>query len=363
MTATSYQTQTAAVVAGTAYIDSGETTTATIVLDSKQNLALVVPVLTSAGSETSDQTTFTFEGQAFSGGEFETIADEDGLPLTVQVVAGESAPVPEIAAYFYAIKIVANVAQAATRAIQFVASSPASNIIFDTGDAVTANQGTKTATSTNAWLVQGGDAIDAPFTNTPLGVGGRASSASPSAVATGDAQALWLTPQGATTIAPNGASVASDALGYSSATFISADGGSTFLGTTPYLFNDTLYDRERNNIAVTLAASAARTATLTVATQTNYNGAMLHAVITVSTITIGGITPVIKGIGKLGTTYPLLTGAVITTAGQTVLKIGPGFAATANVSAADMLPRLWNMVVTPVDGNSITYSIEANVNE
>lgn len=124
MTATVYETQTAAVVAGTATIDAGETTTEDIVIDSKQNLALVVPELTSAGSETSNQTMFTFLGQAFDGGEFEEITDEHGRPLTVQVVAGERAPVPEIAAYFYAIRIVATVAQAAERAIEFVASAP-----------------------------------------------------------------------------------------------------------------------------------------------------------------------------------------------------------------------------------------------
>jgi hypothetical protein len=126
MTATTYETQTAAVVAGTATIGAGETTTDDIVLDSKQNLALVVPALTSEGGQTSNQTMFTFLGQAFAGGEFEEITDEVGRPLEVQVVAGALAPVPEEAAYFYAIKIVANVAQASQRAIEFVASSPGS---------------------------------------------------------------------------------------------------------------------------------------------------------------------------------------------------------------------------------------------
>lgn len=124
MTATTYVTQTGAVVAGTATIDAAGTTTEAIVLDSKQNLALVVPDLTSEGSQTSNQTMLSFLGQAFDGGDFEKVADEQGRVLFVQVVAGEIAPVPDVVAAFYAIKIVANVAQDVERAIAFVASSP-----------------------------------------------------------------------------------------------------------------------------------------------------------------------------------------------------------------------------------------------
>lgn len=134
MTATTYETQTAAVVAGTATIAAGESITEAIVLDSKQNLILMVPADFTSGSYlTGSGTLLTFQVQAFAGGDFVDAADADGNLLSVNVGPGNLAPCPSEIAGAYAIKVRSGtltgpVIQEAERAIQFVASSPASAV-------------------------------------------------------------------------------------------------------------------------------------------------------------------------------------------------------------------------------------------
>lgn len=144
---------------------------------------------------------------------------------------------------------------------------------------------------------------------------------------------------------------------------LDARNGNGFTAVAQYADNGTTWDRLRNNLAVTLAALAARTTTLTVANQTNFNGAMLHVIVNVTVIPSGGLTVVINGVDLLGNAYPLLNGTKITATGIVVFKVGPGFGQIAGGAAADMLPRTWNVIVTPDDATSITYSVTANVNE
>lgn len=252
-------------------------------------------------------------------------------------------------------------------------------------------------------FVTGGVGLDAAIasstTGGPVLGGGRASTATPSAVsADGDAVWAWMTRLGSLSTMPTTSTgveykvATTDGSNYGTAGIptaavtgwsgsayqsvgalgvaASADGTTAsglnnglLVAAVPFLASGLTVARQRGNEQSTLAASAARTSTLTVADQTNYNGAMLHAVIVVTVMASGGLTPVINGKGNLGTYYALLTGAKIVGAGTTVLRIGPGFATAVNAAAADMLPRTWNMVVTPDDATSITYSIEGNVNE
>lgn len=153
MTATTYETQTAAVVAGTATIDAGGSITEAIVLDSKQNLILMVPEFTSGDYLRGDATLLTFQVQAFDGGEWVEAADADGNVLSVNVGPGELAPCPSEIAGAYAIKVRSGsatgpVIQTSAREIQFVASSPASNssgsevIVVPTQGALTDYSGT-----------------------------------------------------------------------------------------------------------------------------------------------------------------------------------------------------------------------------
>jgi hypothetical protein len=128
------------------------------------------------------------------------------------------------------------------------------------------------------------------------------------------------------------------------------------------LFNGTTWDRARNNNDLTLLASAARTATLQSSDQTNYNGRGLHVVLDVTSAGTGSITLTIQAKDVLsGKYYTLLAGAAVTTNSTNVYKVYPGFPATANVSANDLLTRTWRIDVTHNNANSITYSVGASV--
>ena len=127
-------------------------------------------------------------------------------------------------------------------------------------------------------------------------------------------------------------------------------------------YTGSVYETVRGNTDNTLLASAARTATLQSADQTNYNGRGLHVVLDVTTAGTGSITLTIQGKDALsGKYYTLLAGVAVTTAVTNVYKVFPGAPATANVSANDLLPRTWRIDVTHNNANSITYSVGASV--
>jgi hypothetical protein len=44
----------------------------------------------------------------------------------------------------------------------------------------------------------------------------------------------------------------------------------------------------------------------------------------------------------------------------TVLKVGPGLTAAANLVANDMIPSIWRVIVTHGDTDSATYSVGCN---
>lgn len=402
MTATTYVTNNAAVVAGTATIAAGESITEDIVLDSKDYLQLIIPAIGSGSLFKGNQTFLTYQVQAFTGGEWAEATTEDGNSVNTQVSDTSPAPVPDTVAHAYAIRVRsgspgAPIVQDAEVTIQFVASSPGSSVIIMPPDELTVDQGTPNAGGTLSWPVAVGDGRDvAQGALADAAVINPAASASVISLLKGMLATFlsgFTANQGAqgSPTAPwfvrlyNGSGVAlatvtstaqlvvtskSSAGGEASMITWGADGvSSATVGPASqalgYAVNGaTTVDRLRTNQKVTLAASAARTSTLTVATQTHFNWGTggLHAIISVTSYSSGGLTPVINGIGNLGTSYALLTGAKISSAGTTVLKIGPGFATAVNQAAADMLPYSWNMVVTPDDATSITYSIEGNIN-
>lgn len=114
----------------------------------------------------------------------------------------------------------------------------------------------------------------------------------------------------------------------------------------------------------TLHASAARTATPTTVTQTNYRGERGgHFVIVVTaTAATPSVVPAIEGYSTAADAwYPILTGAAITATGTTVLRVYPGITAAANTAASDLLPQTWRLSMTHADADSITYSVSANL--
>lgn len=113
----------------------------------------------------------------------------------------------------------------------------------------------------------------------------------------------------------------------------------------------------------TLYASAARTATPTAVTVRagRYKG--IHLVIDVTAVTATpSVVPKIEGVDSVsGAVYTLLTGAAITATGTTVLKVYPGIAVSANVSASDVLPETIKVTLTHGDADSITYTVAAHL--
>lgn len=116
--------------------------------------------------------------------------------------------------------------------------------------------------------------------------------------------------------------------------------------------------------SVVLLASAARTATPTIADQFTEGAARCHVIVDVTAAAGTGVTPKIQGKDAAsGKYYDVLVGSVITTTGTSVLKVGPGLTASANAAASDFLPAVWRVVVTHSDSSSLTYSVGAVISE
>lgn len=115
------------------------------------------------------------------------------------------------------------------------------------------------------------------------------------------------------------------------------------------------------NDALIIAPSGARTATFTSLDQTNDRNRGLHIVLNVTAVTAtGSITLSIDGKSASGVYYPLLAGVAVTAAGTIVYRIYPGLVAAANLTANDVLPRTWRVVVTPANGVAVTYSVDVS---
>lgn len=126
----------------------------------------------------------------------------------------------------------------------------------------------------------------------------------------------------------------------------------THEGADGMLYNNSTWDRARNNCVTTADSSAARTATVAGATVTNYNAR--GAVITINVTAASGTTPTL--IAKLqyspdgGTTWIDYTDkpvtATISAIGKTTLIVCPGVTEVANSAVSLPLPRTVRMHYT-----------------
>ena len=132
----------------------------------------------------------------------------------------------------------------------------------------------------------------------------------------------------------------------------------------PLAFNESSWDRVRNNTQGTLLASAARTATATSPTMTNYNtkGILVFLSVTVASGT-GGLSVRIIAIDPVsgGQWYLNPAPTAITTTGASGYMIYPGaiFVSGSTVSQViqQPLPRTWYVEVVAGDASSYTYSV------
>lgn len=111
-----------------------------------------------------------------------------------------------------------------------------------------------------------------------------------------------------------------------------------------------------------LVIGVGATASVNSSDQVNAYGRGVKVFVVTSAIGTGSITVTIQAKDPASGAYTtLLASAAITTNTTTVLTVYPGLAATANVSANDILPRQWRIAVTANNANPANYSVGASL--
>lgn len=115
--------------------------------------------------------------------------------------------------------------------------------------------------------------------------------------------------------------------------------------------------------SLVLLGSAARTAALNTGDQNGEGCEFLHLIIDATAASATpGVTFTIQGKDPAsGKYYTILASAAITGTGTTVLRVGPGLTAAANLVANDMIPSVWRVAITVADADSLTYSLGASL--
>lgn len=111
-----------------------------------------------------------------------------------------------------------------------------------------------------------------------------------------------------------------------------------------------------------LLAGVGATATQNSADLTNADGRGVKVFVNVTSAGTGSITAAVQTKDPASGVYvTLLVSAAITATGMTVLTVYPGLPATANVSANDVLPRQWRVLVTAGNANPMNYTVGATL--
>lgn len=247
-------------------------------------------------------------------------------------------------------------------------------------------------------IVGGDTAHDAADSGNPVKMGFKAESTTPAAVADGDrsdwAGTLYgagfvnpVTSAGAQVTGATGAAVPAGAIamGVSDGTnldmlraidSIAADGitapTSGNLSVAAFMFadNGTTKDRWRSNTESTLLVSAARTVTTVTATQTNYNGrgltALLHVSAKAAATTLTVYLQELNVVTGLFNTIAQSTAFAASAGSAYVVAFGPGIVSadypSFGIGRSVYVPRTYVLVVEPSDANSVTYSLTGAVN-
>jgi hypothetical protein len=95
---------------------------------------------------------------------------------------------------------------------------------------------------------------------------------------------------------------------------------------------------------------------------TNTDGSAAVVVLDVTAVTsTPSLVLTILGIDKAsGKTWTILTSAAIATAVTTIFRVGLGITPAAGLAVNDILPPVWQVVVTAGNANSATYSVGAH---
>jgi hypothetical protein len=113
------------------------------------------------------------------------------------------------------------------------------------------------------------------------------------------------------------------------------------------------------NTRKTILASAARTASVDSADQTNayHRGVRIHIDATVLPGAATSNVFTVQGKSASGDYYTILASAAIVGTGDTFLYIYPGGTAAANLVVNQALPAVWRVSVASGNANSLTYSV------
>lgn len=130
-----------------------------------------------------------------------------------------------------------------------------------------------------------------------------------------------------------------------------------------YTFDGATINRFYGNYDDTVGITAAgATTTQTGSTQYNQNGRGVKVILDMTNVGTGSVTLAIQALDPTsGKYYALLTGAAVTTNSTNVYTVYPGVTVAANVSASDILPRRWRVVVTANNANATTYTVAHSI--
>ena len=142
-----------------------------------------------------------------------------------------------------------------------------------------------------------------------------------------------------------------------------ADGGCPVAYNSLSIRCDTLGTALNGNTDTgALISVSAATTTQTTADQVNAGGRGVKVVLNTTVIGTGSVTLTIQGKDTAsGQYYTILAGAAVITNVTNVYTVYPGLTAATNVTASDVLPRTWRLVVTANNVNAATYTAGACV--
>lgn len=90
----------------------------------------------------------------------------------------------------------------------------------------------------------------------------------------------------------------------------------------------------------------------------DYTGGLVLIIDATAVTATPALTVTVSGVDRVsGKLFTILASAVIATAVTTVLKIGPGLTAAANLVVNDRIPPVFRITCAHGDADSITYSI------
>lgn len=213
--------------------------------------------------------------------------------------------------------------------------------------------------------VEGTVASGVADSGNPVKVGGKYNVTQPTLV-DGQRGDMQLGVKGALSVAAVQALGGADASSNNSMSGLSVQpsGSASFaIGVGPYSFNNTTWDRVRNNVDTTglVTLSAATAGTFNGTDQINYNGRGIQVLVDVTAATAMTLTINIQGKDAVsGKYYTILSSAALAAVASTQLTVYPDTTVVANVAVSQPLPRTWR-VQAVVTGTSVTATVGASV--